>query len=158
MKLAPMTEARAREVCSWTYPSPYAIYDMGPWQHALQQGRVVANAALRAQQMLAVLDEEDALTTCLRLFERDGRWMMGIALRPDLCGLGLGPAVVRLGLEEHQRRSPGQPLWLEVQDWNTRAIGCYERVGFEIVEKAQRETPSGAGVYVVMRFAVQRAG
>jgi len=65
--------------------------------------------------------------------------------------------VVRLGLEEHQRRSPERPLWLEVQDWNTRAIRCYERVGFEVVEKVERETGIGAGVYVVMRFGKGRS-
>ncbi len=127
---------------------------MGPWELVVEKGWALGKAQVRQREMLAVLDAQDCLMAYLRLstHQRDGN-VMGIGLHPDRCGRGLGAAVVELGVREHRRRLPGQPLWMEVRRWNTRAIRCYQRAGFRIVGQVDRVTPPGPGTFVVMRYA-----
>ncbi len=150
-RLAPLSEALAREVCTWRYPPPHDIYGMGPWEYAVAEGWGPADPGQREQDFLAVLDAEDTLVAFLRLSHHHGRPTLGIGLHPDRCGQGLGPAVVELGWLEHQRRHPGEPLWLELRDWNQRAQRCYARAGFVAVDTVDRVTPLGPGRFVVMR-------
>lgn len=151
MKLTPMSETQARAICTWSYTPPYNIYDMGPWDLVIERGWTIGDPEVRAREMLAVVDDEDLLLAYVRLSEDQGRWMLGIGLHPQQCGRGLGLAATALAVREHQERAPGASLWLEVRDWNLRAIRCYEKAGFEVVDTVERVTGIGPGTFVVMR-------
>jgi len=55
---------------------------------------------------------------------------IGVGLRPDLTGRGLGLPFVRAGLELARRRCHPQTFSLYVATFNRRAITVYERAGF----------------------------
>ena len=49
---------------------------------------------------------------------------------PEYFGLGIGPAMMNLALEEAQKRNKTW-AWLGVWEHNPRAIRFYEKYGFE---------------------------
>ncbi len=55
---------------------------------------------------------------------------IGIGLRPDLCGCGLGERFMRKELDYARGEWSPHTFRLSVTVWNTRAITLYERLGF----------------------------
>ena len=61
------------------------------------------------------------------------RILIGIGLKPEYCGKGLGKYFLNDGLNETKNRYPGFIICLEVRSWNKRAIKVYEKIGFIII-------------------------
>jgi ribosomal protein S18 acetylase RimI-like enzyme len=87
-----------------------------------------------------------------QLFPLVGVTRLGLGLRPDLCGRGLGSAFVKLIAQEACNRQPANEIDLEVLIWNTRAIKAYERAGFHITDTYERNTPTGPDIFHCMVF------
>ncbi|AEI46160.1 GNAT family N-acetyltransferase [Paenibacillus mucilaginosus] len=149
-RLAPLTEEQARVICTWTYPPPYDIYNWKPWETLLVRGEEFADPDIRQKQYRSVLDEEGRLTGFAQLFPMAGVTRLGLGLRPDLRGSGLGTAFVRAIAEEALRQKPANEIDLEVLTWNTRAIRTYEKAGFEITDTYERMTPNGPAEFHCM--------
>ncbi|MNO96789.1 Acetyltransferase (GNAT) family protein [compost metagenome] len=77
---------------------------------------------------------------------------LGISMRPDLCGQGLGTHFVQSIVHEAVRRKPENEIDLEVLTWNKRAIQVYLKVGFEITDTYERLTPDGQKPFYCMVF------
>jgi [ribosomal protein S18]-alanine N-acetyltransferase len=152
LELSPLTEVLARQVCTWRYPEPWHIYDMGPWELVIAEGYGLGDPARRQREFLGALDLDGELVAYLRLSHHHERWMLGLGVHPARCDRGLGRACVELAWAEHASRHPGTPLWLEVRSWNTRAVRCYGAAGFEPAGAVSRTTPLGPGEFVVMRW------
>ena len=60
---------------------------------------------------------------------------LGLALRPDLTGKGIGLAFVRAGVAFAKQRYAPSYLRLDVAEFNLRAIKVYERAGFQLGER-----------------------
>lgn len=150
-RLAPMTERRAAAVASWSYPPPYDRYNIGPWERLAAEGRELADPSIRESQYRSVL-RGDELCGFVQWFpllsERaDGEPVriirLGVGLRPDLCGRGLGAAFAAYLAEEAAARFPGAAIDLEVASSNLRAVKAYERAGFRIED--EYDAPFGRG-------------
>lgn len=132
----PITAPDAEEISRWRYPEPYSTYDGDPASvpgllnprynyHAVigPGGDLVgyfcfgADATVPAGRRLG-LYEEDALD-------------VGLGMRPDLTGRGLGPDFVRAGLRFARRAFSPPAFRLTVAAFNRRAIKVYEAAGFE---------------------------
>ena len=132
-----MTAPDAEEISRWCYPEPYATYGGDPSSvpglldprynyHAVTgpDGELVgyfcfgADATVPAGRRLGLYDD-DALD-------------VGLGMRPDLTGRGLGPDFVRAGLRFAQRAYSPPAFRLTVAAFNKRAIKVYEAVGFEV--------------------------
>jgi RimJ/RimL family protein N-acetyltransferase len=118
--IEPATASSLAEVATWRYEPPYDFYN--------DDGKPVRNP----ERFFAVRDEDDRLVGSLYYEQRDNAVFYGLGLRPDLTGLGLGPAFVRFGLEFAHERFPGRRIILDVADFNERARKVYERVGFRV--------------------------
>ena len=78
---------------------------------------------------------------------------IGVGLKPDMCGRGLGTEILSLACEKALEQYPGVKICLQVREWNTRAIKCYEKAGFEIAGEAfAMVTPSGEGLFYKMKY------
>ena len=66
---------------------------------------------------------------------------VGLGLRPDLIGHGLGEAVIRAELEYAREEWRPETFRLFVTIWNERAIRLYERLGFRKVGRERRTLP-----------------
>jgi ribosomal-protein-alanine N-acetyltransferase len=149
-RLVPMQESHCREICSWSYPTPYDLYNWRPWELMVSSHEEFADADIREAQYRAVVDEEGALCGFAQFFPITGVTRLGLGMRPDLCGAGLGVRFVRAIAEEALRMRPGNEVDLEVLTWNIRAIRTYSKAGFEITDTYERMTPTGMGEFHCM--------
>lgn len=154
-RVVPMSESHCREICTWTYPPPYQLYNWPSWELMLQEEMEFADPAIRQEQYGAVVDAEERLCGFVQFFPIIGVTRLGLGLRPDLCGGGSGEAFVRLLVREAKRRTPLHEIDLEVLVWNERAIRAYEKAGFAITDTYERWTPSGMAAFHCMVFEEQ---
>jgi [ribosomal protein S18]-alanine N-acetyltransferase len=141
------TEADADAVAGWRYPPPYDVYDASedPSMHI----------EMRDPQRWGVTwfaaDDADSgeLAGFLEMVATEpdeaGRAEVevGLGLRPDLTGRGLGSAFVEAALGFARDRWRPRTFALDVFPWNERAIRCYERAGFGRGEIYVRRFPDG---------------
>lgn len=143
MTICPLETCHAQEICGWTYEAPFDIYNFPSWEQMKKDGIEFGDSDLRAEQYAAVLDSQQGLIGFAQFFPLTGVTRLGLGLRPDLCGLGLGPAITRAVVSEAKRRTPTNEIDLEVLTWNTRAVRTYEHAGFHITDTYSRLTPTG---------------
>jgi RimJ/RimL family protein N-acetyltransferase len=103
---------------AWRYEPPYSFYD----------GDV--DPVLNPERFYAALDENGALVGNFYFEEKGDALEVGLGLRPDLVGHGLGLAFVRAGVEFGRERFHPARVILNVASFNERAIKVYERAGF----------------------------
>jgi ribosomal-protein-alanine N-acetyltransferase len=141
--IVPMSEQHGREICAWKNDPPYAVYNWPDWGELVEQQDQFADARIRTYQYASLINADDELCGFIQFFPMEGLTRLGLGLRPDLCGQGLGVGFVELAVAEARRRAPNQAIDLEVLDCNRRAYQVYERAGFVYEQTYERETPSG---------------
>ena len=143
MRIVPLTERHAEELCEWRYPPPFDLFNWPAWPDMVEQAIEFGDPRLRESQFAAVVNGRDELIGFAQFFPLRGVTRLGIGMRPDLCGMGAGAAFARLIAEEARRRAPDDEIDLEALTWNTRAIRAYEKAGFVIDDTYWRPTPTG---------------
>ncbi|WP_276357875.1 GNAT family N-acetyltransferase [Cohnella caldifontis] len=141
--LRPMTEEDARRLCEWRYPEPYDRYRWPAWEEMAKEGREFADPDIRAKQYVSFADAKGELAGYAQLFPLDRAVRLGIGLRPDLCGLGLGPEAILLAAREARRRRPDADIDLEVETWNERAVKAYKKAGFVVEDEYGKRAEHG---------------
>lgn len=148
----PMNLYHAAEICGWTYPSPYNINGWLSWEQMKGLGIEFGDPDIREQQYLSILDEEQRLWGFAQLFPMEGVTRIGLGMRPEWCGLGMGKQFVQVIVDVARRRRPTDEIDLEVSTWNERAIRTYEKVGFHITDTYERMTPTGKDYFHCMVY------
>ncbi|HEX2729516.1 MAG TPA: GNAT family protein [Rubrobacteraceae bacterium] len=138
--LRPITRSEAEQISGWRYPEPYSTYDGNPSSipglleprynyHSVFDGagELVGYFCFGADATIPEgrkrgLYGNDALD-------------VGLGMRPDLTGQGLGPGFVLAGLEFARERFSPPAFRLTVAAFNRRAIAVYEKVGFDPVQE-----------------------
>ncbi len=129
----PMTASSARAVASWHYPGIYAFYD---WVSDPDDLAELLDPRSWEEHYWAVRNDPGELVGFFAFFVRDGNVVeIGLGLRPDLTGQGLGLPFLLAGLDVARERFAPAGFRLMVAAFNQRAIQVYERAGFQ-----QRET------------------
>lgn len=82
---------------------------------------------------------------------------IGLGLRPDLTGKGLGRTFLEAGSEYAVTRFGATELALAVAAFNRRAITVYERAGFQEDYRYQHATGGGVHEFVRMCRPTPRA-
>lgn len=123
----PLTRADVEALLTWHYEPPYDTYDPGGTPEDVAEMR----AAAGSPTWFAVEDAEaDDLIAFVECIPSGGEVEIGLGLRPDLTGRGIGQTFALAVLAEARARWPSARVWLDVFPWNVRAITVYERVGF----------------------------
>jgi len=127
-------ETHADDVAAWHYEPPWDFYDLAsdPADEAAMRDPA------RAAHLRAVLGENGRLEA-FWYFDWHGDVVeVGIGLRPDLTGGGLGESFLRAQLEYASQHWNPVTFRLFVASWNERAIRLYERLGFHEVARETR--------------------
>ena len=145
-----MTQEDAVEVSGWRYPPPYDFYDTTADAGDLAE---LLDPELRAGNYLAAVDRGGAVVGFAQLVADGGTVDVGLGLRPDLTGRGLGVGFIEAVLAEARSRHAPERLTLSVAAFNERAIVVYERAGFAEVARRRRATNGGVHEFVMMARA-----
>jgi len=128
-RFRPLTQADAEAIAGWRYPGEYAFYD---WSADVDDERELLTPALRGDAYVAADDDDGELVGFFSFkHPAPGTVELGLGLRPDRTGRGLGEEFVEAGLEYARREYEPDRFTLAVATFNRRAITVYERTGFE---------------------------
>jgi [ribosomal protein S18]-alanine N-acetyltransferase len=123
----PMTQGEAEEIACWHYPGEYAFYDADFISEGMGE---LLDPAQRRDEYHAARNAEGVLEGFAQLEPvGGGATEIGLGLRPDLTGRGLGQAFTGAVIDLARRHGAGR-ITLAVAAFNTRAIRVYERSGF----------------------------
>jgi RimJ/RimL family protein N-acetyltransferase len=130
----PLTDEHAQAMLAWAYEPPYDFYDFAADP---DDARELLDPALR-ERYLAVLGDRGELIGFWYVRPRGREFEVGLGLRPDLTGRGLGTPFVEAELAYARRQWRPETFRLYVAAWNERARRVYERLGFREVARAPR--------------------
>ncbi|XEC97779.1 GNAT family N-acetyltransferase [Paenibacillus tarimensis] len=147
-----MSSLHSQMICGWRYPPPYHIFNWPSWESMQNNQTDFGDPHIREQQYASVVRREGELIGFAQFFPLLGVTRLGLGLRPDLCGQGIGVPFVKHIAEEACRRCPGDEIDLEVLIWNIRAIRTYEKAGFRISDTYQRNTTNGLADFHCMVY------
>jgi ribosomal-protein-alanine N-acetyltransferase len=146
---SPLTQANAEAIARWHYPEPFSFYD---WAEDPDDLAELLDPALRGDAYFAVEDGTGDLIGYFSFKNGDpGTLVIGLGLRPERTGQGLGGAFLQAGLEYARSRFEPASFALSVATFNRRAIAVYERAGFEAVRVFMHSTNGGEWEFVEMR-------
>lgn len=146
--IRPMSAADARAICEWRYPGAYKFYDMDADPEDLQEFLDFEGWVPDAK--FAVADGGGDLVGFFEFVTRDGVTAVGLGLRPDLTGHGLGQEFLRTGLRFAAERFRPRRFALAVATFNQRAITVYQRMGFSVTQTFVQNTNGGQYEFVQM--------
>jgi [ribosomal protein S18]-alanine N-acetyltransferase len=144
----PLTQAHAEAIAVWHYPEPFSFYD---WEDDPSDLAELLDPRLRGEAYFGVEDEAGELIGYFSFKPRSGKTLqLGLGLRPDLTGKGLGGAFLDAGLDYARSRFEPAQFVLSVATFNKRAITVYERAGFTTVRVFMHSTNGGEWEFVEM--------
>ena len=148
----PITPETARLLAAWRYPAPYETYNIGdepaalaemldarsPWFVAFDydpEDATSADGVAREREPMGYCcfgtSAEVGWTGDPRLWTTDDQTLsVGLGMRPDLTGQGLGLSFFEAVLDFAAQRFSPPAFRLFVLPFNQRAIHVYERAGF----------------------------
>jgi RimJ/RimL family protein N-acetyltransferase len=149
-----LKEADARAIAQWGYPAPYDAYSR-PFRDPEQVALLLEPDA----GYYALLDEDGGLVGyfCLGAASRiaggayPGTGLdLGVALRPDLAGLGQAAGYVRAVMRRLACEHSAEWIRVTVEAWNRRALRLCKGLGFRRVAVFGGFRRARAGNHVVL--------
>ncbi len=142
-----MEDAEAVEVSGWHYEPPYDFYDATSDLDDLEE---LLDPKRREDAYFSVFDRGGVLVGFFQ-FEKEGKTVdVGLGMKPDLTGKGLGVGYLLAGLEFARRRFSPERFTLSVATFNERAILVYERAGFGRDTLYKHNTNGGEYLFLSM--------
>ena len=129
MKIQSLSEEQARAIGEWRYEFPYEWYDTAADPRRVE---LFANPA-RREGLRAVVDDEGELIGFFNFVREGDEIRVGLGIRPDLTGRGLGAEFIDAGLRYATEEWAPKRFRLWVAWWNERALRAYRRAGFREV-------------------------
>jgi [ribosomal protein S18]-alanine N-acetyltransferase len=148
-RFRPLTQADAEAIAAWHYAEPYTFYD---WIADPDDLAELLDPETRGEAYAAVDGSDGDLIGFFSSKPKEsGTIEVGLGLRPEHTGRGLGLAFVEAGLEEIRSRLDPKEFSLAVATFNRRAITVYERAGFREVRRYTHHTNGSDWEFVEMR-------
>jgi [ribosomal protein S18]-alanine N-acetyltransferase len=154
-----MDEVEARAIRAWRYEEPYAVYN------APEDSEDFSEELDRRSPYYAVRDERGELVGSFNfgtsalvwdsgdpgIYSENKTVAIGLGMRPDLTGKGLGLAFVEAGLAFAREQFHPDYFHLFVYTFNERAIKVYEQAGFQRVRVFMRRNIHGESEFLEMK-------
>jgi RimJ/RimL family protein N-acetyltransferase len=151
-----MDESSAKEISGWKYPEPYSFYDMdegsaeeltgGGYYAVFERSSGLIGffcfgepAKVPPGRKLGFYDDEKALD-------------IGLGLKPELCGKGIGTGFLERGLDFAKVNFGARSFRLTVAAFNMRAAKVYRSAGFKTSGEFSVCRETGVLVFTVMEL------
>ncbi|WP_407272240.1 GNAT family N-acetyltransferase [Radiobacillus sp. PE A8.2] len=137
-----ITQRQAEEIAyNWKYEGIYAFYDMVADQDDLKE---FLDPQQRQDLVYAAIQNDDLIGFLTTSPSQDGKSIeIGLGLKPDLTGKGMGVSFVEEGIAFIIRNYTPELITLAVAEFNQRAIKVYEKAGFKRGTSFQQATNGG---------------
>jgi [ribosomal protein S18]-alanine N-acetyltransferase len=146
--IRPMTAADAHGIATWRYPGEYSFYDADADPDDLAE---LLDPAEWGQRYFAADELAGHTLAGLLVVKLTGPVAeIGLGLRPDLTGRGLGESFLRACLHFASVALGAQSYTLAVAAFNRRAITVYQRAGFQEVDRFEHLTNGGQHTFIRM--------
>lgn len=149
-----MSKREAREIAGWKYEPPYDFYDLAKDPEDLEE---ILDAEKRRGYFSVTSDGELVGYFCFGCEARvpGGDYSaeavdVGLGMRPNLTGKGLGLEFLEAGLGFAKGRFSPAHFRLSVAKFNERAIKVYEHAGFVKTESFIQNTNGGGHPFILM--------
>ena len=147
LKIAAMSQVEAETIAGLTYDGPYAFYNWSADENDLAE---LLDSELRGDRYFSAHESSGELIGFFSFRHEGDAVVIGLGLRPDLTGRGLGLGYVEDGLAFARQRYAPLRFRLSVAKFNARAISVYERAGFVTTRSFVHETNGGSHAFVEM--------
>ena len=132
--IRPMGDVEAEAIVGWRYDPPYDVYGIGE-----PDPDTVRSLLLPENAYYAILQHGGLIGFCCFGHEaqvpggdyREDALDVGIGLRPDLTGQGLGGQILVAVLDVARQTFGAQPFRATIAAWNRRSIRTFEKLGFK---------------------------
>lgn len=145
--IARMTQGEAEEIAAWRYDPPYDFYDADADHRDLAE---LLDPIRRGDKYFSAHDATEELIGYFGFGRKGDVVGVGVGLRPDLTGRGLGRSFLEAGMAFARDQFAPRSFKLNVAEFNTRAIKVYERAGFVRTRSFEHETNGGLFSFVEM--------
>lgn len=153
-----MNYEHAKQISKWTYKEPYSIYSMVESEECI-------NEFLNGSYF-SVLDNTNKImgyfcfgdSAKVPAGNKYGAYDLkefidiGLGIKPDLCGQGVGYDFFKEGLEFAENKFGAQKFRLTVAAFNERAIKVYAKCGFKKINSFERISEFGNTKFIVMNL------
>lgn len=147
LRIASMTQDEAEEIADWSYEPPYDFYD---WRADDRDLAELLDPAQRGGRYFSAHNSARELIGFASFGHADDVVSIGLGLRPDLTGRGLGLAFLEDSLAFAKGRFAPRLFTLMVAEFNKRAIAVYKQAGFVRTRSFVHETNGGTFLFVEM--------
>jgi ribosomal-protein-alanine N-acetyltransferase len=152
-----MTQEDAEIIASWKYDGDYSFYDITSDEEDFE---LFLDSKKRGDHYFAVYDFNNEKEELVGFFsfteEPSGIRDIGLGMRPDLTGKGVGHSFIEAGLCFATDEYVVKTFTLSVATFNQRAIKVYERVGFQAQATYTQETNGGQYEFVKMKKVISK--
>lgn len=134
----------------WKYPDVYSFYDMTSDPEDYEE---IMDPLLRAENYFQVLKDDRLFGFFVVEKNPDHNVMnMGLGIRPELTGKGLGQAFVSEIITYIHKNYSVKTLRLGVAAFNKRAQKVYEKIGFKQTKMYDQETNGSIYPFIEMEI------
>lgn len=136
LRVRPTTESDAEEIAAWRYDVPWSVYDVtaADLRSELADYRTVV-AAARGEVVGFYCTGPAARVAGLSV--EDQTIDLGVGLRPDLVGRGMGQQFARAVLDDLRQNRGARRVRVVVQSWNERSARLALSMGLVVVGSHQ---------------------
>ncbi|CAG9623335.1 GNAT family N-acetyltransferase [Sutcliffiella rhizosphaerae] len=125
-----MDDREAKQIANWQYEAPYSFYN---FKNDVEDLNELLDSSLRGNSYFSVYDQTEELIGFFCFYQKENAIEIGLGLRPNYTGMGLGLEFLNAGLRfAISHFDSPEEIILAVATFNKRAIQLYERVGFII--------------------------
>jgi RimJ/RimL family protein N-acetyltransferase len=156
-KIREMVMKDAQQIAEWKYDEPYSLYSMDGSQETIDE--------FMGGTYYSVYNENSALIGYFcygetaqvpggrinNLYGGDSTIDIGLGLRPDLTGKGIGLEFLNEGINFAASKFNPSCIRLTVATFNERAIKVYEKAGFIRGSVFVNVSPMGTREFMIMK-------
>lgn len=148
-----LSEVMAKEICSWEYDNEFSVYNFSDWDEVVKNNWDLAIKEKRESEFLGIYYYDNFIAYG-RIFKLDSKVFLGVGIKPELCSCGHGSSVMNVIINESIKRFSMSSIYVEVREFNKRAIKCYESIGFKTINKYWKETLLGGDNFILMQLHI----
>ena len=145
-----MSGQDAVAIAQWHYSEPYTFYDLKSDRNDYEE--FLNLAKWKRDSKFSVIDDHGELVGLFEFSYKNGVVDIGLGIRPDLTGRGIGLSFFLAGLKFASEKFSPKQFTLSVAAFNARAIKVYEKAGFRIVRTFWNKTNGGIYKFLEMSY------